>query len=138
MNLFRNQIYRGSIILVMITSFIPVSLISKTAECAMTDSEMILPNGNKISAREIDAEQVRRTLENKIVAERLRNYGLSKQEIISKMDKMSDGQIHQLASLSNKITAGGYYATPYYYYQLYIIFLFTLLLIAIVIAVAVV
>jgi uncharacterized protein DUF6627 len=114
MNLVGNQIYR-IIILVMITSFIPVSLISKTAECAMADSQMVLPNGNKVPAREIDTEKVRRTLENKIVAERLRAYGLSKEEVIAKMDKMSDGQIYQLASLSDRLPAGGvsdfYFAT---------------------------
>jgi hypothetical protein len=112
MNLVRNQIYRVSVILVMIVSFIPVSLVSKSAECSMVDSQMILPGG-KTSLREIDDEKVRSMLESKIVAERLRNYGLSKQEVISKMDKMSDGQIHQLATLSDRVAAGAYYRGGY-------------------------
>lgn len=46
-------------------------------------------------------------LENKIVAKKLRACGLSKEEVLAKMAKMSDGQIHQLAAVSDRITAGG-------------------------------
>ncbi len=106
MNLTGNRIYRFSIIFVILTIFTPVSLISKSAECAMVDSQMILPTG-KAAMREIDAEKVRSMLENKIVAKKLRAYGLSKEEVLAKMSKMSDGQIHQLAAVSDRITAGG-------------------------------
>ncbi|MGE5445908.1 MAG: PA2779 family protein [Ignavibacteriales bacterium] len=106
MNLTGNQIYRFSIILIILAIFTPVSLVSKSAECAMVDSQMILPGG-KTAMREIDAEKVRSMLENKIVAKKLRAYGLSKEEVLAKMAKMSDGQIHQLAAVSDRITAGG-------------------------------
>jgi hypothetical protein len=106
MNFNGNQTYRFSIILVILAIFTPVSLVSKSAECAMTDSQMILPTG-KTAMREIDAERVRNMLENKIVAKKLRAYGLSKEEVLAKMSKMSDGQIHQLAAVSDRITAGG-------------------------------
>ena len=95
------------IIMIVLVSFTPVSLISKSAECAVADSQVILPDG-KVSLREIDAEKVRSMLENKIVAERLRNYGLSTEEVTAKMNRMSDAQIHRLASLSDQIPAGGY------------------------------
>src|ERR1700757_3448820 len=107
MEVVRKRIYRVLIIFIVLASFTPVSLISKSAECATTDSQMILPGG-KASLREIDAEKVRTMLENKIVAERLRNYGLSTEEVTAKMNIMSDAQIHQLASLSDQIPAGGY------------------------------
>jgi hypothetical protein len=113
MGLQKNRILKLTTIIVMMTSFIPVSLVSKSAECAVADSHMILPNGNRVSARNIDTEKVSRTLENKIVAERLRAYGLSKEEVAAKIDKMSDGQIHQLASLSDRISAGAYYRGGY-------------------------
>jgi hypothetical protein len=106
MNLSGNQTYRFSIILVILAIFTPVFLVSKSAECAMVDSQMILPGG-KTAMREIDAEKVRSMLENKIVAKKLRAYGLSKEEVLAKMAKMSDGQIHQLAAVSDRITAGG-------------------------------
>ncbi|MGE5444962.1 MAG: PA2779 family protein [Ignavibacteriales bacterium] len=106
MTIIRKRIYKLSTITLILASFIPVFLISKSAECAMADSQMIFPSG-KAYLREIDTEKVRRMLENKIVAERLRTHGLSKEEVIAKMAKMGDGQIHQLASLSDRLPAGG-------------------------------
>ncbi|MER3447299.1 MAG: hypothetical protein C4291_10850 [Candidatus Dadabacteria bacterium] len=106
MEIIRTRIYRLSIIAVILASFTPVSLISKSAECAMIGSQLI-PLDGKTSVREIDIEKIRRALENKIVAEKLKGYGLSKEEVMAKIDKMSDGQIHQIATLSDKIPTGG-------------------------------
>ncbi|HEX3034078.1 MAG TPA: PA2779 family protein [Thermodesulfobacteriota bacterium] len=107
MELVRNRIYRVSIIMLVLLSFTPVSLISKSAQSALVGSQMILPGGKKSLMREVNEEKVRRTLENKIVAEKLKSYGLSKAEVIEKMERMSDEQVHQLAALSDKMPAGG-------------------------------
>ncbi|MBI2486302.1 MAG: PA2779 family protein [Deltaproteobacteria bacterium] len=80
-------------------------LISKSVEGATLASQMISSDG-KTSARGIEEAKVRRALENKIVAEKLKSYGLSKEEVITKMERMSDEQVHQLASLSDRIPAG--------------------------------
>lgn len=112
MNLRKNRVFRLSTIIVMMASFIPVSLVSKSAECAMADSQMIVPSG-KVSLRKVNTEKVRKMLENKVVSQRLRDYGLSEKEVLAKMDKMSDEQIHQLAALSDKISAGAYYRGGY-------------------------
>ncbi len=106
MKLVRNRLYRLSIIVIVLSSFTPVSLISKSVEGAMVSSQMILSGGEAVS-RGMDEEKVRRMLENKIVAERLKSHGLSKEEVVAKMDRMSDEQIHQLAALSDRIPAGG-------------------------------
>ena len=108
MEIVRNKIYRLSIIVAILASFTPASLISKSAECAMIGSQLILPSGKaSVTVRGIEIEKIRRALENKIVAEKLKSYGLSKEEVIAKVSKMSDGQVHQLAALSDKIPAGG-------------------------------
>jgi hypothetical protein len=106
MKFVRNRLYRLSIIVIVLASFTPVSLISKSVEGAMVSSQMIL-SGGKTAARGMDEEKVRQMLENKIVAERLKGHGLSKEEVMAKMDRMSDEQIHQLAALSDRIPAGG-------------------------------
>ena len=106
MELVRNRLYRLSIIVIVLASFTPVSLISKSVEGAMVSSQMILSGGKAVS-RGMDEEKVRRMLENKIVAERLKSHGLSKEEVMAKMDRMSDEQIHQLAALSDRMPAGG-------------------------------
>ncbi len=106
MKIMRNRLHMLSIIAIILASFTPVSLISKSVEAAMVNSQMISPDG-KTPARDIDEGKVRRMLENKIVAERLKSYGLSKEEVATKIDKMSDEQVHQLASLADKLPAGG-------------------------------
>jgi hypothetical protein len=102
----RNKLYRLLIIVIILGSFTPISLISKSVQGATVASQMVLSDG-KTSARGVGEEKVRRMLENKIVAERLKSYGLSKEEVTAKVDKMSDEQIHQLAALSDRIPAGG-------------------------------
>ncbi len=94
------------IVLVLIT-FTPLSLISASTQAATVESKMIAPEENGSTLREIDEVKIKRALENKIVSEKLLNHGLTKEEVINKMEKMSDEQVHQMASLSDKIPAGG-------------------------------
>jgi hypothetical protein len=46
----------------------------------------------------VDAPMVQKTLEAKILRQRLRELGLSDREIGTRMKRLSDEQIHQLAS----------------------------------------
>jgi hypothetical protein len=141
MSLPFNRIYKLSTVIVILASFIPVSLISRSAECAVADSEMILPSG-KVPARKVDTEKIRSMLENKIVADRLKSLRLSKEEVMAKMDKMSDEQIHQLASLSfsNRVSlAAAYYRGGYVPAEtlILIVFLTAMFVTVLVVAIAV-
>ncbi len=53
-----------------------------------------------------DMEKARLLLERKVVSQRLADYGLSKEEVLKKLDKLSPEQIHQLASLENSLADG--------------------------------
>jgi uncharacterized membrane protein len=57
--------------------------------------------------REEDIKTIQRALESKIVQEKLKAYGLSKEEIEKKLSEMDDQQIHILAKASEKVLAGG-------------------------------
>ena len=57
--------------------------------------------------REEDIKTIQRALESKIVQEKRRAYGLSKEEIERKLSEMDDQQIHILARASEKVLAGG-------------------------------
>ena len=96
-----------SIIFLVLLTFIPVSLISTSAEAAVSQSQMIAPEENASTKREINEIKVRRALENKIVAEKLMSHGLTKEEVSLKINEMSDEQVHQIASLTDRIPAGG-------------------------------
>ncbi len=104
--IFNNKKINLILILAIITSLLSSASLSITAEASIIKSQIIGTEGAK-SSREINEKKVRRVLENKIVYEKLKSYDLSKKEIESKIDKMNDEQIHQLAILSDKLTAGG-------------------------------
>ena len=105
--LIKNRIYKISIIIIILSSFIPATLISKSAEGAIVNSQILSSGKVSTESREVSLTKIRKMLENKLVAEKLRSHGLSPEEVNAKLDKMGDAQIHQLAALSDKITAGG-------------------------------
>jgi hypothetical protein len=106
MSLYRGRLPIYIAILVLIT-FTPASLISAGAKAATVESQMISPEQNASTKREIDEIKVRRALENKIVAEKLMSHGLTKEEVSQKLNQMSDEQVHQMASLADRLPAGG-------------------------------
>jgi hypothetical protein len=59
------------------------------------------------SARGADLVAAQRALENKLVAQKLRDYGVSPGEAISKLASMSDQDLHRLASASKGLPSGG-------------------------------
>jgi hypothetical protein len=55
----------------------------------------------------MDLARVQTALESKIVQQTLQDYGLSPEETMSRVNKLSDEQIHQLASRTDSLQAGG-------------------------------
>ena len=50
------------------------------------------------SVRDADLLSVRRALEHKVVAQKLRDYGVSPEQAELRLASLSDGELHQLAS----------------------------------------
>ena len=98
---------RLPILILILATFTPVSFIVPGVTAATVDSQMISPDKEPPTAREIDELKVRRALENKIVAGKLMSHGLSSDEVSAKLNRMSDEQVHQMAALADKIPAGG-------------------------------
>ncbi len=59
------------------------------------------------SARDADLLVAQRTLENKVVAQKLRDYGVSPTEAQLRLASMSDQDLHRLASASKGLPSGG-------------------------------
>jgi hypothetical protein len=57
--------------------------------------------------READMQAVRSALEHKVVAQKLKDYGVSASEIQARLPRMSDAEVHQVAMLSKKLPQGG-------------------------------
>ena len=107
MTLTFSRVMNITTIFLVLVTFIPVSLVSTPSHAAVTQSQMIAPEENASTLREINEKKVRRALENKIVAEKLLSHGLTTEEVSEKLHEMSDEQVHQMASLSDRIPAGG-------------------------------
>jgi uncharacterized protein DUF6627 len=58
------------------------------------------------STRDADMLMAQRALENKIVAQKLRDYGVSATEVKAKLTTMSDKDLHTLASASKGLPTG--------------------------------
>jgi hypothetical protein len=102
-----NGKYKIYTLILILLTFTPASLISAGAKAATVDSQMITTDKNPTTMREIDELKVRRALENKLVAGKLMSHGLTKDEVSEKLNQMSDEQVHQMASLADRIPAGG-------------------------------
>jgi hypothetical protein len=59
------------------------------------------------SARDVDMLLAQRVLENKIVAQKLHDYGVSAADAQLKLASMSDRDLHTLASASKGLPSGG-------------------------------
>ena len=57
-------------------------------------------------ARETEIGKIQRALETEIVKEKLKAYGLTSDEINTKLSDLTDEQIHMLAQASDNILAG--------------------------------
>ena len=59
------------------------------------------------SARDADLLVVERALEHKLVAQKLRDYGVQPEEVKARLATMSDQDLHTLASASKGLPSGG-------------------------------
>jgi cytochrome c553 len=63
------------------------------------------PTGS--SVRTTDLAKIQKALESKIVQQKLMDYGLSPEETMARVSKLSDEQINQLATHTDSLQAGG-------------------------------
>lgn len=88
----------------VLVAFCSLSLLTPDVQAAMIQSR--LAGGDLASTRAAEMESIRLALEKDVVAQRLTDYGLSKEEVMAKLPSLSDEQIHQLAGLSDDLAAG--------------------------------
>jgi len=82
-----------------------VAFIPATGEASIMESR--LSTGEQVSDRAEKIESIRTALEHKVVAQRLKDYGLSQEEVKERMETLDDEQLHQLASMSDEIGGAG-------------------------------
>ena len=104
MNFSCQWVLNFRIVWVVIAVFAIFSSAPPPVQAALISSQ--LSDGQIVSERSTDLETVRQVLEHQLVAQRLADYGFSKEEVQLKMQSLSDAQLHQLASVADDLAAG--------------------------------
>src|SRR5574337_180035 len=68
---------------------------------------MFIPSDKGGAVRQDDMRMIQKTLESALIKQRLVDSGLSSEEAMKRINTLSDGQIHQLASRLEALQAGG-------------------------------
>lgn len=89
----------------VLLAFSALSLFPVNGNAALVPSR--LADGASASGRQAQVETIRQALEQEVVAQRLADFGLSREEVAAKLPTLSDAQLHQLAGLSKEIAGGG-------------------------------
>ena len=72
----------------------------------VAEAGLIVSNLTEAEARSEDLAKVQTFLENKIVVQKLVDYGVSTEEAKAKVEAMSAQELHRLASLTDRAAAG--------------------------------
>ncbi len=67
---------------------------------------MFIPAAQTTTARLADLESIQKTLESQLIKQRLMDFGLTADEALARVKRLSDEQIHQLALNLNSVQAG--------------------------------
>lgn len=67
---------------------------------------MFIPSSGADAIRKADMAAIQKTVESTVVKQRLMDYGLSPDEAMARINKLSDEQIHQFAAQLNSLQAG--------------------------------
>ena len=83
---------------VFVLGLVPADAIAALAPALSPDRE---------SARSIELQKIQALLEEKVVRQRLVDFGLSSEEVNARLQDMSDDQVHQLAANIDGLLPGG-------------------------------
>lgn len=72
----------------------------------VAEASVIASYGVAGDLRAADLTKVQAVLEQKVVMQKLLDYGVSSEEAMAKIRSMSDSDLHRLASLSDRLAAG--------------------------------
>jgi hypothetical protein len=88
----------------VLVAYLFIAFIPSNADAFLAQSR--LSSGEIVAERSAHIASIQSALENKVVAQRLADYGLSAEEVDAKLGTLSDEQLHQLASLSGDVGGG--------------------------------
>jgi hypothetical protein len=94
-------------VLVFTTTLVCSLQTGANAMLAPASAPVSAPAGDAVTDRAADMRTVQKTLESKLLRQRLHELGYTDKEIQVRLDKLSDQQVHQLASRIDALNPGG-------------------------------
>ncbi|MFI5303467.1 MAG: PA2779 family protein [Nitrospiria bacterium] len=105
--IFRYFINKSLIIYLCFTFLIigshPADLFAMFMPSSTPETEGVSPP----ASRDEIIQKIQKTLETKILSQRLKDFGLSAEQISSRISQLSDEQLHQISSKVDAIQTGG-------------------------------
>ncbi len=102
--------YTKPLVIYLVAALITITVFSGPAEAMFIPA--VAPQGTLDSpsgptVRAADLAKIQVALESKIIKQKLSDYGLTPEESMARINKLSDEQIHQLATNTDALQAGG-------------------------------
>lgn len=99
---FIKKLYFRQVALAVAFAVLVIGSIPARSMAYMVDTTSVVE-----SARAADLANIQRILEEKVVSEKLSQAGLSMTEIRSRLDKLSDSEVHQFSKQLDSLYPGG-------------------------------
>ncbi len=110
MNTMLRTFYAKLLVIYVVTSLLALTAFSGTAEAMFIEAaphEGLPGRTAEPAGRTAELAKIRVALESKVVQQKLKDYGLTPEETIARINKLSDEQIHQFAMNTESLQAGG-------------------------------
>jgi hypothetical protein len=102
MYMFKNDLFIRRIAIILVVSMALISIVPR-AEAAFISSD----ESFSYNKRQQDTATIKKTLEQKLVKHKLINLGYSEDEVKARLDKLSENELHKVATQLDSIKAGG-------------------------------
>jgi uncharacterized protein DUF6627 len=102
--------YAKPLVIYLVVALIAISTFAGSAEAMFVPAapHQDMTEATAVSAgRAADMAKIQKAFESKILRQKLMDYGLSPEETMARVNKLSDEQIHQLATNTDSLQAGG-------------------------------
>ena len=102
--------YAKPLVIYLITALLACTAFSGPAEAMFVPAaphQGALVNIPASTGRTADLARIQVALESKVIQQKLMDYGLSPEETMARINMLSDEQIHQLATNTDALQAGG-------------------------------
>ncbi len=100
-------VYAKPLAICLIIALLALSTFAGPAEAMIVPLQQQDGASGSSADRAADLARIQTTLESKVIGQKLMDYGLSPEEAMTKIDGLSDQQIHELAAHTDAVQAGG-------------------------------